>query len=183
MNTDKPDAVELIPLCGVHQQLEDTQKLEVAIGNGCVACSLHERSQLLAVLGEAPNKSEDSLATMHRVIHDLTTLTAERDALLDLWQDGDERLDRDAADLPQAYKALQAGNKRLIAERDELLREVEATRRLIDSAFDIRITKFEDAILLRQVPGGLWHTYRNEQLADAHQSALDAFAALEGDSK
>lgn len=39
-----------LPLCPLHQSLEDRAALEVVYGNDCVACSLNERAELLQTL-------------------------------------------------------------------------------------------------------------------------------------
>lgn len=58
------------PLCPVHTKLEADQQLECEIGNGCVACSLHERTQLLKLLGPyAPNGAMlDSITVLQRLL-------------------------------------------------------------------------------------------------------------------
>lgn len=61
---------EPVPLCPIHKQIEDRGNLEMTIGGlGCVACSLTEREELLALLAPfAPEGgTEDSLAVMRRV--------------------------------------------------------------------------------------------------------------------
>lgn len=43
---------QLMPLCPVHQSIDDRGRLEVTYGNHCVACSLNERLGLLDILSE-----------------------------------------------------------------------------------------------------------------------------------
>jgi hypothetical protein len=45
-------ATSALPLCPVHQSLEDRGELEVEYGSNCVACSLNERSELLEILAD-----------------------------------------------------------------------------------------------------------------------------------
>lgn len=58
------------PLCPVHRRLEDHNELTVEYGNNCVACSLHERTQMLRLLAPfAPEDgSQDSLTVLRAVI-------------------------------------------------------------------------------------------------------------------
>lgn len=39
-----------MPLCHVHAEMEDKGRLLLTFGNGCVACSLNERQEILTVL-------------------------------------------------------------------------------------------------------------------------------------
>lgn len=57
------------PLCAVHQRLEDIGALECEVGNDCVACSLNERCELLALIGPfaADGNTEDSVTVLRRV--------------------------------------------------------------------------------------------------------------------
>ena len=67
----RPEPVPSAPLCPVHQSLEDQGKLECEIGgNNCVACSLNERAELLALLAPlaARDGSEDSVSVLRRVV-------------------------------------------------------------------------------------------------------------------
>lgn len=78
--------------------------------------------------------------------------------------------------------AVKEWNRRDTAERDELLSEVEAARRLLAQARTI-ILDSGDGILRGTYPDSgikYWLETRNNKL---HATALNAFAALEGDSK
>jgi len=58
------------PLCPIHQMLDDSGTLECEIGgNNCVACSLNERAELLALLAPfaAKDGSEDTLTVLRRL--------------------------------------------------------------------------------------------------------------------
>lgn len=60
-----------VPLCSVHQTLEDCDQLEVQIsGMNCVACSLNERAELLLILEPcAPiDQSKDSVTVLREVV-------------------------------------------------------------------------------------------------------------------
>lgn len=65
------------PMCPVHRKIEDRGDMDLEIGNDCVACSLNERAELLAILatGTAADGKMDSVTA-------LTALVNERDALL-----------------------------------------------------------------------------------------------------
>lgn len=64
------------PLCPVHQRLEDADKLELEIGNDCVACSLNERAELLTMLEPfAPtDRTLDSVTVLRNLIGRATGL-------------------------------------------------------------------------------------------------------------
>lgn len=63
------DAGEGIPLCPLHQSLEDRGKLEVAIGAlGCMACSLNERVELLNILAPCADGTKDSTTVAREVV-------------------------------------------------------------------------------------------------------------------
>jgi hypothetical protein len=58
------------PFCPPHAALEECEKLELEVGNDCVACSLNERSELLNLLEPfaADGNSEDSCTVLRKVI-------------------------------------------------------------------------------------------------------------------
>ncbi len=57
------------PLCPVHQQIEDSRGLEMPIGGlNCLACTLHERVELLGLLAPFADGSADSVTTLRKVI-------------------------------------------------------------------------------------------------------------------
>lgn len=65
-----PFVAKRVPLCPIHQSLEDRGQLEVEIAaNNCTACSLNERKALLDLLAPfaADHGSEDSLTVMRRL--------------------------------------------------------------------------------------------------------------------
>lgn len=70
--TTKPQSTptKATPLCPVHRRLEDADALECEIGNGCVACSLNERRELLALIAPfaAEGNTEDSVTVLSRVV-------------------------------------------------------------------------------------------------------------------
>ena len=73
-------ALESQPLCPVHRKLEDAGKLECEIGgNNCVACSLNERTELLAILATftAEGNTEDSVTVLRRVTEFYATHVGE----------------------------------------------------------------------------------------------------------
>jgi hypothetical protein len=59
-----------LPLCPVHQSLEDSGNLEVEYGNRCIACSLNERVELreLLVKLEPPEGRMDAVSFLREVI-------------------------------------------------------------------------------------------------------------------
>lgn len=58
------------PLCRVHARIKDRGALVMHYGNGCVACSLNERKELLDVLGSAVAQGEviDSVSFLRGLI-------------------------------------------------------------------------------------------------------------------
>lgn len=60
---------EQTPLCTVHADLDRADKLELHYGNGCVACSLNERRELLDVLASAlPPPDSDAVTFLRGVV-------------------------------------------------------------------------------------------------------------------
>lgn len=83
---------ETVPLCAVHQRLEDSNELEISFGNGCVACSLNERIELLDVLAPFANLSKgDSVDTAKALAAAYRDIEAEnarlRNVLQELYDD------------------------------------------------------------------------------------------------
>lgn len=58
------------PMCAVHAALDRKDTLVLEVGNGCVACSLHERTALLNLLEPfaAEDGSQDSLTVLRGII-------------------------------------------------------------------------------------------------------------------
>jgi len=71
-------ADDALPFCPLHQRLEDAGKLSVPVGNSCIACSLHERDQMLKRMELLAAEGEDSLACLNRICH-----AAERERALE----------------------------------------------------------------------------------------------------
>lgn len=75
------------PMCPVHRKIEDKGDAELEIGNDCLACSLNERAELLAILatGILADGSTDSVTALTAVINEREALLSEvaqlRDAL------------------------------------------------------------------------------------------------------
>lgn len=58
-----------MPLCPVHRAIENRGEVELVYGNGCVACSLNERTELLEILASAlPPKDTDSVTFLRQVM-------------------------------------------------------------------------------------------------------------------
>lgn len=64
-NTD-----EKMPLCAVHDQLDQTGDLILAYGNKCVACSLNERQELLNLIAEFIDPFADAVTCLKRLLED-----------------------------------------------------------------------------------------------------------------
>jgi hypothetical protein len=57
------------PLCPMHEHLESLGKLEVEIGGmNCLACTLHERVELLGLLANCEGVNSDSVIAMSEVV-------------------------------------------------------------------------------------------------------------------
>lgn len=67
-----------MPLCAVHESLDKSDELVLHIGNGCVACSLNERNELLEML--TPFADGDSVQSLFRLIEKHTALVAVAEA-------------------------------------------------------------------------------------------------------
>lgn len=63
-------AIDGVPLCPVHKSLDERDDLVLEIGNNCVACSLHERAELLTILEPFanPDGSQDSVTVLRNAI-------------------------------------------------------------------------------------------------------------------
>ncbi len=57
------------PLCPIHKQIDERGTLEMEIGGlGCLACTLQERVELLALLAPFADGSTDSVTTLRKVV-------------------------------------------------------------------------------------------------------------------
>lgn len=91
-----------MPLCHVHARMEDEGRLMLTYGNRCVACSLNERQELLAVIDTAIPKGHtvDSVSFLRHLIP--TDESVERYIRSLTW----------SAEAGEDEKALVAGNIR-----------------------------------------------------------------------
>ncbi len=84
------------PLCPVHRELDSRDALELTIaGNRCVACSLHEREELIDILDKAvpdDGSRADSATELRMYVNSFDSLKAENAELrrlrpLDEWHE------------------------------------------------------------------------------------------------
>lgn len=73
------------PLCSLHQRLDDANSLVVEYGNGCLACSLNERTELLELLAHYLPEGQaapDSVTFLRRLFDKVKALEADRTDLM-----------------------------------------------------------------------------------------------------
>lgn len=77
-------AIDGVPLCPVHKSLDERDELVPEIGNNCVACSLHERTELLNVLEPfaSPDGTQDSVTVLRNAIARATSPATPSDAAM-----------------------------------------------------------------------------------------------------